>query len=902
MIPYADGKKDDNSNLHDYYVHEYEKVAKKVKWYNAIFLNRPLRVAVGLLFLAILIPVLLYQYIFVTADRPPTDGFSSGSCVLQLSARLLCGLGNVSIEECHSQCCYDPTHNVCYHRYPSRFSYIFHQNWAEDVVLMPRIPTVPFKLQESLKTIKLSVDEISQTHMSLTFYDSTRMSLDGQRLENKTYTYEVLPAELDISINGPQGRLFSTLRGPLIASDNIWEIAFRVTNESIYGLGEVPLREGTVKIIYNHDGGLNTVPLIYAKLNSSYHGIMVEAKGPTEISIHGENNIVVRSITNDGLKLHVFVGPKPSDVMKDVRGLIGSYDKLEYWMLGAHICNDMNETTEEAYNDLNEFISLANEKKIPYESHCGIAPIVFKNEVCLDSGLYFDNGGELIKNANKKLVGHVSPHIIYGIHNNTDVEDTKSSVSSNESCIDIAQHFHEFMIRKPNSVDIYKGIIGNYDVLYPDYENITEEFLQSIWAYNVALDGVIIENIWPLDESVKDHELINSSLPYFNKNFETAFNETPQWNATRPNGEIYFYNHNDYANNFISAVNFGSDNIPAWASDQLMKGDVMINRQNIITSWTNLRKELVDIALGGISGHWLWSSPICGDTDNYNSTTQIELCIKWYMAATYMPMVKIHSKSIPRHPLAFQGIDRALVINALNHRLSLLPYFYTVLQEGPLLRPMFYQFPASDSLKDLTSQFSVGDSLLIVPNLTPSQSHVHVWLPPGSWFEIWSGFKLEGEEGDVVTMTTTTSDFLTLIRGGSIMVMQKEVKETADQTRLLSSFSLIVAIDCQYENVTDVFSNTTEQEVCEATGNIYMTNNIALKFESNTQHLIISSVGDDYDVFCDTDNALWSHTIKEIYVYGLEDSYNNYDHHRHIETTVDLCALQYSENILISIT
>lgn len=204
-----------------------------------------------------------------------------------------------------------------------------------------------------------------------------------------------------------------------------------------------------------------------------------------------------------------------------------------------------------------------------------------------------------------------------------------------------------------------------------------------------------------------------------------------------------------------------------------MNGELVVNRQNINASWTNLQKELVNAALGGAMGQWLWASPICGDTEHYDTSTQAALCVKWYMAGTYLPMIKIHSKSVPRHPLSFVGTNKMYIIEALNNRLSMLPYFFTTLQDGPLLRPMFFQFPSSDKLKDLISQFSVGDDLLIVPNLQPSQSQVHVWMPPGTWFELWSGLPLEGEEGDAVTMTTTAADFLTLIRGGSILIMQK---------------------------------------------------------------------------------------------------------------------------------
>lgn len=259
---------------------------------------------------------------------------------------------------------------------------------------------------------------------------------------------------------------------------------------------------------------------------------------------------------------------------------------------------------------------------------------------------------------------------------------------------------------------------------------------------------------------------------YVFQNFAAAFDSTPQWNIARSNRELYINSHNEYGNFFANAFKEISGETPIWATSTHMNANFIVNRQRVNTSWTNLHRELVQAALGGVSGQWLWSSPICGDTDNFNTTTQIHLCVKWYMAATYMPMIKIHSKNTSRDPLSFTGTNRVNIIAALNNRLRLMPYFYTTLQHGPLLRPMFYQFPFSANLTDVNTQFSVGEDLMIVPNLEPHQINVFLWMPPGKWYEIWSGLPLIGNEGELVTMTTTESDFLTLIRGGSIIVMQ----------------------------------------------------------------------------------------------------------------------------------
>lgn len=307
-------------------------------WYDWILLNRTLKVVVTFIIFALIAPVLVYHFLFfASVDPPPTDGFSMGSCLVPRENRLPCGIGEVNASDCHPQCCHDSYSNFCFHRFPSRFSFISHINWTENAILQPRIATVPFG-QSSLPQIRLSIDEISSTHLSLTFYNPQYLTVEGNRLDVKNYTYEVSSPEINVVVNGTNGTIFNTARGPLIASNNIWETSFILTNESMYGLGEIPLREGTAKVLYNYNDGLSNVPLIFAKFFDSYHGLLIDVKDPTEVSVRGGNQILVRSITTSVLKFHIFVGPTPTDIMRDVKTLIGYRNELEYWMLGAHVC------------------------------------------------------------------------------------------------------------------------------------------------------------------------------------------------------------------------------------------------------------------------------------------------------------------------------------------------------------------------------------------------------------------------------------------------------------------------------------------------------------------------------------------------------------------------------------
>ncbi|CAH0399526.1 unnamed protein product [Chilo suppressalis] len=897
MIPYANAanfKEEDEEEKSPY---DYEKT-KKVTWYDRVLLNRPSKVITVLILLALLAPVLIYRYIFVSSrDWPPSDGHSFGSCLVQRSSRLPCGPGYIPQSDCHAQCCYDLDNGFCFHRFPSRFSYIMDQMWSEEVVLRPRIATVPFALQNSVTSLRLSIDEISATHLSITFYDAREMSIQGRRIENKDYNYRISSPELNVIVDGfNNATIFNTARGALIASENIWEITFKLTEGMMIGLGELPLKEGDVKVIYNYDGGLNSLPLIYAQSNESYHGLLLDVITPTEVRVTGGNQIVVRSIARSQLKFHLFLGPQPKDVMRDVINLLDRKKHLEYWMLGAHVCSEMTKDPDEAVDYLQSFIENATYIGLPFESHCGARPIVFNNDNVTEDLSTVAAGAALLRSANKKFVPHLSPYIRYlEIDTNGTGEDANEEVKSYD-CSNIVCEFEEFLLRW-NSTHVYTGSVNSIDesILFPDYGIVNEDFIAKLWAFNVntEVDGMVLINNWPLEESVKAKEEMYMRLPYFNEYFEVAFNATPQWDIIRPGPDVqpYFKEHNKYGSYFAAAMEKINNSTPTWSNTQWMNGDVIINRQNVRTSWTNFHNELIATALGGVSGNWLWSSPICGDEENFDIDNHANLCVKWYMASTYLPIIKIHSKLKARDPSAFGGTHRALTIKALENRLSLLPYFYTVLQEGPLLRPMFYQFPLNEELRESRSQFSVGDSLLIAPNLEPRQSNVHVRVPPGTWYEFWSGLKVQAEEGEMVTMTTTEADFLTFIRGGDIVVTQMNVSTTAESTRRNSPFTLVIAT--KTVNVTAQETN----EVRSAEGKLYMTPNMTIHFSVNNTNLTITTYDDDFSALCG-DDAVWAKVVNELKIYGLDEADNNYDHHKQLKTAIDLCDLANGDIVL----
>ncbi|KAI5651582.1 glycosyl hydrolases family 31 domain-containing protein [Phthorimaea operculella] len=551
------------------------------------------------------------------------------------------------------------------------------------------------------------------------------------------------------------------------------------------------------------------------------------------------------------------------------------------------------------YEDFVAFTTTAASEKLPYDSHCGVAPVVFHDDCqVIEHRDSVVKGLQEIRNRKKRFVPHISPHILYKEaedDSNNSTETVQPRGQHYLNCSNLVTQFENHFLKTDSGV--YQGLVNNEPVVYPDYEMASEEFMQQLWS-GPEVDAVVLENTSPADQSVKLHNETRLLLPYFNEHFEAAFDSTPQWNVRRPNDTIYMYTHNQYGNHFREAFRSTlQKRIPVYTSTLRMTGEIA-NRQNVHASWANLQKELIEVALAGISGNWFTSSPICGDS-SYNDTTQTQLCVKWYMAATYLPLIKTHSKETARHPLAFTGTNKANILKAINQRYSLLPYFYTTLQKGPLLRPMFYQFPFSNVTNSKT-QFSVGDDLLIAPNLQPSQSHVHIQMPPGRWFEFLGGQALLAEEGETVTMATTAADFLTFIRGGSIVVMQKDTKETAEETRKTSSFYLTVALDCEVSNTTET-SRAENVTVCKAKGELYMNENMTIIMEANSEEMKIHALGDDFTTFCDSQNGAWFNMIREINVYGLDEKYNNFDNYRNVVAWANLCQLQSQEEIVVKL-
>lgn len=97
--------------------------------------------------------------------------------------------------------------------------------------------------------------------------------------------------------------------------------------------------------------------------------------------------------------------------------------------------------------------------------------------------------------------------------------------------------------------------------------------------------------------------------------------------------------------------------------------------------------------------------------------------------------------------------------------------------------------------------------------------------------------------------------------------------------------SLTISLSC--EEIEQSGQNTT---ICQAEGELYIIEDVTVKFSADIAQLTVSSDGNMTSV-CEGTKPIMPFVIKEVNIYGLNDTLNNYDHMRHVNASIDLCKL-----------
>ncbi|WP_323993224.1 TIM-barrel domain-containing protein [Nguyenibacter sp. L1] len=230
-----------------------------------------------------------------------------------------------------------------------------------------------------------------------------------------------------------------------------------------------------------------------------------------------------------------------------------------------------------------------------------------------------------------------------------------------------------------------------------------------------------------------------------------------------------------------------------------------------VSTWNHLALTVPMLESLGMGGFTFAGADIGG----FAGVASPELLTKWYEIAMFTPIARSHADptSRPQEPWADGKPAEDIRRRFIEARYRLLPYNYTLAEEAsrtgvPMMRPLFMEFPHTlidNAPMDLSadSEFMWGRSLLVAPASTPeSPAAYDVTLPPGAWYDYWTGKKLSnlktltlwGTAGSIIkpkddgansphvlTVNPRLDELPVFVRAGSIIPRQNLVQST-DET------------------------------------------------------------------------------------------------------------------------
>lgn len=188
------------------------------------------------------------------------------------------------------------------------------------------------------------------------------------------------------------------------------------------------------------------------------------------------------------------------------------------------------------------------------------------------------------------------------------------------------------------------------------------------------------------------------------------------------------------------------------------------------STWTHLR-----LALTMCLGLGLSCYPFCGaDVGGFAGRCDPELYARWMQLGAFTPFFRGHyaGPQTPgrQEPWSFGGEVEAVARAAIELRHQLLPYTYTAFWRHtrtglPVMRPLALAWPGDARAVACEDAFLWGDDLLVAPVLRRGARRRRVYLPPGDWFDFWSGDRASG--GQTVVLDTPLDRIPLFARAGS---------------------------------------------------------------------------------------------------------------------------------------
>ncbi len=632
------------------------------------------------------------------------------------------------------------------------------------VVVPPSSPTPQVSTQDSAKAIEMATSRlrvrIQKAPLLIAFLDPA-----GNVIEQD---YPHLP----MAWNEGQVRVWKTMP----------------PDEFYYGLGDKagPLnRRNQAYTMWNTDVFFwqestdplyKTIPFFLALRHGASYGIFFDNTYRSSFDF-GKASEAFYSLGAEGgeLNYYFFYGPHPKTVLEEFTALIGRTPLPPLWALGYQQCR----YSYYPESRVRELARTLRERKIPadviyldIDYQDGYRPFTINRE-------YFPNFEGMIRDLGAQGFKVVAI---------TDLHIKKDPGYAPYDQGMAGDHF----VKNPDG-SVYVGKVWPGDSVFPEftlaktrewwgtlYKDFVNMGIRGFW--NDMNEPAIFERAdmtMPLDTVhrldggiVKDHRAIHNV--YGMLNVRATFEGLRR---LRPDERPFVLTRAAYAGAQRYAASWTGDNT---------------------SSWNHLRLTVPTLLSLGISGY-----PFVGvDVGGFAGSPPPDLLTRWIELGPFIPMFRDHTNkgTADQEPWVHGPEHEAIRRRSIELRYQLLPYIYTNIEETtrtgvPLMRPIFLEYPEAQNLYDENREFLFGRDLLVAPQVFELLDTYSVNLPPGEWYDYWTGQRLPGNQAILVKPAL---DVLPLyVRAGAILPQQPVVQYTDQKPEGPLELRVYPGTDCR---------------------------------------------------------------------------------------------------------
>jgi alpha-D-xyloside xylohydrolase len=229
----------------------------------------------------------------------------------------------------------------------------------------------------------------------------------------------------------------------------------------------------------------------------------------------------------------------------------------------------------------------------------------------------------------------------------------------------------------------------------------------------------------------------------------------------------------------------------AWAGSQ--RYGALVWSGDIHSSFIALRNQLAAGLNMGLAGIPWWTTDIGGFHGGDPTDPAFrELLIRWFQYGAFCPVMRLHGCRVPEAAPVENGVGGGRCVtgadnevwsfgeeaygileNLLKLRERMKPYISRLMREAhefgrPVIRTLFYEFPADPEAWNVEDQYLFGDALLIAPVLEAGQRARNVYLPKGcDWIDARRGAEYAG--GQTVTADAPIESIPVFVRKGAYL-------------------------------------------------------------------------------------------------------------------------------------